>query len=338
MMKKNVTPWGAFKLIILLCIFGAVAARAQHAPDVQTTNLWAPQHVKIDGKLNEWDYPLKAYNTNTKLYYTVSNDAQNLYFAIKSSDSQNILKLMAGGITFNFNLNDKKKDKNQYTITFPVVTRAIRRSLRQQGGGFGRGTNNGAPPDSASIAATHKAQIAAFKEIAVNGFKDITDSTISIYNEYGIMVAINYDSNGALVYEIAVPLTLLNLTTDKPKEFAYNVIVNGAQTNRNNNGGGFGGGNGGGNGGGSGGGFGGGNGGGFGGDGGGFGGGGGGFGGGAGGGGGFGGGGNRGGGGGARNGGGAGGGNIDFADLVTPTDFWGKYTLAKQPTTTAAVK
>jgi hypothetical protein len=132
-----------------------------------------------------------------------------------------------------------------------------------------------------------------------------------------------FDSAGHFMYEVAIPLKQIGLTPGDGKEIAYNVKLNGLQmAGRAGGGGNFGGGGdrdvvvGGAAGGGAGGGN---------------------FGGGGGGGarGGGGGGGIRvvggfgGGGGGARPGGG-GRGNVNFAELTAPTDFWGKYILAKQ--------
>ena len=163
----------------------------------------------------------------------MANTTDYLYFAFKSSDQQNSNKILAGGITILINPSGKKKDKNQYSFTFPVINSTIRRNFRQAMRAMRN--NNGTPPDSATIANMRKQQLAAFKEIQVLGIKEITDSTISIYNEYGIAVAMNYDSNGALVYELGIPLSLLKLDPITPKEFAYNVIVNGIQMNNNQN-------------------------------------------------------------------------------------------------------
>jgi hypothetical protein len=115
---------------------------------------------------------------------------------------------------------------------------------------------------------------------------------IAIYNEYNIKAAINYDKDGAFIYELAVPLKLMALATGDTKEIAYNIKLNGLQLNfrmpdgadgppGGGGGGGFGGPPG----------------------------------------------------GGMRvmNFGGGGGKNsIDFQDLISPNDFWGKYTLAKK--------
>jgi hypothetical protein len=210
------------------------------------------------------------------------------------------------------NTAGKKKDKDAFVITFPVVNRTSLRDARGAGGGRqGRGGfgGNGATLtpvqiDSASRA-SHKTALALIREIGVVGFKDITDSVISIYNEYSIKAAAGFDEEDSFVSELAIPLKLLNISPANAKELAYNIKVNGVQGGGGRNGGNR-------NGGGDGGGFGGG---------------------GNRGGGGFGGGGgggeNRGGGGGNR-GGGNDNGISPMEELTTATDFWGKYTLYKK--------
>lgn len=292
-------------LLTLSMGMGLLAAKAQ---SVQEGSVWAPANIKIDGKLTEWNNSLEANNKTVDFSYTIANDNKNLYLAVKSIDQQSTNKILAGGVDFTINTEDKKKDKDAFVLVFPVINRAAMRGQGRQ-----RGAGQQGPPDSATIAAQRAQAIASIKEIKLRGFKDIPDSVISIYNEYSIKAAVAYDANGSLVYEISVPLSQLGLSVDKAKEIAYNLKVNGIQFNRNrdernggergdNNGGGNNTGGGNNNGGNRG--FGGGNG-----------------------------GGNRGGGGGNRGGGGGnrgGFGGFNMQDMMTPTDFWGKYTLAKK--------
>jgi len=322
---KKLTPLAVLLSVTCLHTF---AQDDKKPKDAQTVSIVAPAKIKVDGNLSEWDDNLEAYNKNTKLYYTMANDDKYLYLAIKSTDATNNTKITAGGITLAINTANKKKDKDAYTVTFPYVAPPQRGQRgaggfaglggaggRGAAGGFNRGQRT--QPDSASIAQAHAQTIAQAKVIQVFGFKDITDTTVSIYNEYGIKAAINYDKAGNYIYEAAIPLKLMDLSIDNPKEFSYNIKVNGRQLpnfDRQDGGGNFGAGGGGGN-----------------------------FGAGGGGGG-FNGGGRGGAGGGGRGGaGGGGGGNfagggrgpggpggIDFAELTTPSDFWGKYTLAKK--------
>ena len=329
-MKKKLT------ITTLLAITFAVAfAQDKKLKDVQEVSLWAPAGVKADGKLVEWNDSFQAYNKATKLYYTISNDAKNIYLAIKSTDAMNNNKIVAGAITIAINTEGKKKTENTYKITYPVIEPITMRrgaggpvgggpaggggAIMIMGGPGGPGGAGGAggmrammgggapgdPLDSATIAIRKKALL-TYKEIKVSGFKDIPDSLISLYNEHGLKTMANYDDKGNFLYEVAIPLKLMGLEPGSTNELAYNVKLNGLQIPNLPNidmmgGGGLGGG--GADPGGAGGGV-------------------------------------RtvtavrmnGGGGFAGSGGGGfrGGGNFNFQEMISPSYFWGKYTLAKK--------
>jgi hypothetical protein len=329
-------------LILAITLLASQVLFAQDAKiksEQPETGVWA-EKVKVDGNLTEWNDNFQAYNKATKLFYTISNDDKALYLVIKSTDMQTSNKIAAGGITLAINTEGKKKDKDVYSVSFPVAAATANGGFGGMGGfggapggapggggfggpgggGFGGGRGGaGGPrdftPDSATLAANRKRTLDAAKEIKVFGFKDVTDSLVSIYNQYGLKAAIGYDAQGNYTYELAVPLKLLNLTADG-KAIAYNIKVNGMVMPDfarmfAGGGGGFGGGPGGGGPGGGvvvgggpggGGGFGGGGAGGPGGGGGGF--------------------------GGGR--GGAGGPGGGMSEMFAATDFWGKYILAKK--------
>jgi hypothetical protein len=289
-MKKTLVLYS-----LLLITISKIYAQS-HLKAVQAASVWAPANVKIDGRLNEWEDHFQAYNKSTKLFYTVSNNEKYLYLALTTTDAENNTKIAAGGITLTINTEGKKKEKGAFMVTYPVITRASR---GQRGGGRFARQQTGTAIDTAVVNAAHRQLMASSKEIKVLGFKDVDDTLISIYNEYGIKTAIGYDTLGNYEYELAVPLKMLGLSADNAQEFAYNIKVNGLQVAAGGGfrssgnaagGGGFAGGSG------------------------------------------FGGGGR---GGGGRSGGSPGGGegrnsNTDFEDLTSPTDFWGKYTLAKK--------
>lgn len=239
---KKLTPLTCLLLLTCFNVF------SQKLKEVQETSILAPATVKIDGALGEWNDTFQAYNKATKLYYTLSNDDKNLYLVIKSTDPMNNNKITAGGITLAINSDDKKKEKDAYSLTYPAV-KPFSRNMR--GGGFGGpggpgggggvrtmsfiGGGPGGPGgpggtitiDSNMVKAAHERTIAAAKEIKISGFKSITDSLISIYNEYGIKAAINYDAKNNFTYELRIPLSTMGMSTNNPKEFAYNVKVNG---------------------------------------------------------------------------------------------------------------
>jgi len=311
MLHLNIAPnmkSGFLKITFCTALFAGLGtvAQAQKVNDLQEVSIFAPHAIKIDGKNFEWKESDFSGNKRTNLSYIISNDEKNLYLIIKSTDLANNSKIMAGGITFSVNTDGKKKEKESITLTYPVIAHVP----RGQGGGPGgsrramgmtMAIGGGGPQDAKQrdsfMVARQKTQLATAKEIKIKGFKNTTDTLVSIYNEYGIKAFANIDKDNAFFYEVAIPLEALGISVEAPKEFAYNIRLNGLQL-PNFEGGGGGGGFGGGVGGGGGrGGFGGG-------------------------------GGNFGGGGGGFGGGGRGG--MDFQAMLSPTDFWGKYTLAKK--------
>ncbi len=208
----------------------SILAKAQKIDQVQNGSFRPKSTVKIDGKLTEWGDTLKAYNKTVKFFYTLANDDKNIYLAIKSTNHANNNKILAGGISFTINAAGKKRDKKAFVITYPVITATGGRVGGRGRRGFGQQQE---APDSAAIAAQQKTTLASAKEISAIGFKDITDTVISIYNEYSIKAAANFDEKGNFIYELSVPLSLLGITADGKTEIAYNIKVNGQQATGN---------------------------------------------------------------------------------------------------------
>jgi hypothetical protein len=236
---------------LALLTAGISTVYGQKSNNVQEGSVRAPLNVKVDGKLNEWNDDFQAYNKTTLLTYSITNDDNFLYLVLKTADQTTSRKITAGGINFTINTANKKKAENAFTLVYPLISGDAMRSMFQRGGqggqggppgggggfGGGFGGGQGGPPgggqrpvmDSATLATMHKTTIAAAKEIKLFGFKDIADSVISVYNEYNIKAAIGYDAKGAFTYELAVPLNLIGLSVNNPKEFAYNIKLNGMQ-------------------------------------------------------------------------------------------------------------
>lgn len=233
---------------LLVSAAAAIPAKAQKLKDVQEISVPAPPQIRIDGKNKEWKDGFLAHNKRTNIFYTLCNDDKNLYLVIKSDNAGNNTKILAGGITFSVNKEGKKKEKESIALTYPVINRTDRRG--QGGGGGRRGMGRGGDRNTAQTAAerdsiaaaTQQAQLAQVKEIKVTGFKGVTDTLISIYNEYGIKASASIDSDHLFFYEMAIPLEKLGISPDSGNEFAYNIKVNGLEVNFGGGAGGFGGG------------------------------------------------------------------------------------------------
>jgi hypothetical protein len=211
-------------ILLMLAIFLSASTQSYGQGDLSNGQK-APAGVKVDGKLNEWG-ALPRYNKSTLLHYTVANDANHLYLAFSSSDATTINKILGGGITVTINKDGKKRDKDAAVIQYPLAASEGMRMFRGN-------RQSGDATDTAALIASRKQSITAFKEIGVSGIKDITDSLISIYNTYGLKVVTNVDAKADLVYELAVPFKLIELSAGNATEIALNVKINGLQFNGN---------------------------------------------------------------------------------------------------------
>ena len=61
----------------------------------------------------------------------------------------------------------------------------------------------------------------------VTGFKDIDYDIITTTNSYGFKAALDYDTEGNIVYEAAIPLKFFDAADIAKGEWAFNFKVNG---------------------------------------------------------------------------------------------------------------
>jgi hypothetical protein len=69
-----------------------------------------------------------------------------------------------------------------------------------------------------------------FKEISIKGIDAIPDSTISVYNEYGIKLSGLIDINKAYTCELVIPLKYISRLTGTTATFTYNLKLNGIKS------------------------------------------------------------------------------------------------------------
>lgn len=201
---------------------------AQKLPNVQKNNLPAPANIKIDGKATEWNDTYQAYNKATEVYYTLANNNENLYLGIKAIDPVIIKKILGGGITFTISKTGQRNDPAPATITFPVIDPKLEQpSIMVSLGDFS--DKNGPANKDSIINVVNKKLTAAVKEIKVKRLNLVDDSTVSVYNNIGLKTGISINKNGALVYELMVPLKFLK-KEGKLSQFAYNIMLNVATT------------------------------------------------------------------------------------------------------------
>lgn len=208
-MKTKIKNFLVLSLSIFL--FSSLPARSQKKAEL-ITSLWADKPILIDGKLNDWNDSLSLYNDATKLYYNLSNDDENIYLAIKNGAPESLTRILARGISFSANIENKKIPA---MVTFPLLDRTPGKKL-----------NETEPPEPEEI---QRRILERIKQIRVDGFKEIIDGGISLYNTYGIKAAAAFDSKNNLIQEIAIPIRLLGIEPGRTEPITYGIRINGFQ-------------------------------------------------------------------------------------------------------------
>ncbi|GAB3934939.1 hypothetical protein [Mucilaginibacter myungsuensis] len=205
-----------FACLMLLCLAGADVF-AQKLPNVQKTSVYAPAGIKIDGKTTEWNNTFQANNSATAISYTMANDEENLYLAIQATDGSIINKVLNGGIRIKVIGANKAGQpvKLSAMLVKPIGHINVSQKLKDKGA------------DTDSLINALSTQVNnGIKDLYLTGVKDIADTTLSVFNEYGVKQAIKFDINRAMNVEIAIPLKYIShlIIADN---FKYNLMLPG---------------------------------------------------------------------------------------------------------------
>jgi len=251
------------KIPLLLLVIPALIAHAQKLPAIQTASLRAPDGIKIDGLATEWNGQYQVYNKNVEFFYSIANDDDNLYVVIHAAKSRIIEKIIEGGVTFTVNNTGKKDDIKSSRVLFPLMPLPIGKGTLIIAGKSLTGTTNtkygedltqtlndvARDKKANSIAKANKQLHDNLKDIKIASMIAITDTVpgvnenseyyrtlplrahylkfIGVKNHDDIMAMVQFDQNGELTYELAIPLKLMALGTTNFQKLFYNVTING---------------------------------------------------------------------------------------------------------------
>lgn len=207
-----------FGIVVLLSNIG-LNAIAQKTPSEQKEPVQAPAGLKIDGKAIEWGDTFKAHSNAIDMFYTMANDADNLYLVMQTDQQSATDKIFYGGISIMIKSKTDKKAM-PLKLTYPLVSLVERSDivipLR----------NKKTNIDSVmSLVNTNIEKFA--KKIEVSGFEDMTGPDISVFNNLGIKAAARAGTNRAVTFEIQLPLKYIRHLVDSNSSFDYSIIVNG---------------------------------------------------------------------------------------------------------------
>ncbi len=212
--------------LIAFCTCIGVNANAQKLPNVQSSGLYAPANVKIDGKTTEWNNQFQAYNKSTSIYYTIANNADNLVLAVQATNYMIIDKILSGGVTLTIT-SASNKNIAPVSITSPMLARSGRAPIVVR-------LRDGGSLTDVELTTLNNGLTANFKELSINGIATIPEPALSVYNEQGIKASAAIDINKAYNYEFAIPIKYITQLIGESGAFNYNVKLSGEKMNNPN--------------------------------------------------------------------------------------------------------
>jgi len=174
--------------IIALAFFGTQSMAQEVVNSLESKT----PHI-CDGNLDEWETPLRLKENN--LQYDFSNDAENIYVAVKSMDRPNNIKMTRGGLKVWFNVSGKKKETCSIALLSAKPTENGKRPFEK-----------GERPSREKMEQLFKEEK---KEIHTQGFSTIADGIYPKDSAQGIKAGATFDKDGYVVYEFALPIHLL---------------------------------------------------------------------------------------------------------------------------------
>ena len=192
---------------------------------IYNSSNWQTRKVTIDGKISEWPNPLRFYDQETGMNYSISNDNFNLYFVCSVSNEFLQTKILRSGLEFRIDTLGKKSF--DVGIKFPLSNISVTDIKSNMNPPSKEGSYN--KPDRSAFKLK---LLAEATEIQLVGFKPYLGKiiTLSPQNNTGISAAIDFDSMGILNYEALIPFSTFykkELTpSDSATVFNFQIKVN----------------------------------------------------------------------------------------------------------------
>jgi YD repeat-containing protein len=206
--------------IVVTVQFLAIGSNAQSSKTTIATLQAPPPKIVIDGDLKEWGDSLRYYNAEKKINFSIANTKDTLYMAVRINDRTEQTRILKAGITFS--IDPKGKKKETYSITFPLNVQGSSPVAELHKEDNGEVTQR----DRDELM---RERITTLRGIRVAGFKDIEGDMITTSNTYGFQTAVNYDQEGYLVCEAAIPMSFFHADNAAKNEWAFNFKINSLQ-------------------------------------------------------------------------------------------------------------
>jgi hypothetical protein len=213
------------KKVFVVLFIGLIFFVAACSPKAMYQTSWQSTSVIADGNPSEWRIPLRFYDSDTKLNYTLSNDDEKIYLCVRIVDELSQAKVIRSGLNIWFDTLAKKN--KQCGILFPVPDKG---GDEYQTDGSGASSNRGGKKGG-DVDAVKNKFLRQANQMQLVGFKKSIPDYLAPENEYGINVSINWDVNNIMIYEAVIPFKTFYKPTltakDSLTNFDFSMTIHG---------------------------------------------------------------------------------------------------------------
>jgi len=170
--------------------------------------------IVADGDASDWGLPLRFGNENGSLQYAITNDKENIYISVASSDQATQMKMLRAGIKI---FIDPKGNKSKdISLTYPFKDQMEMPKERNQNGNLDRNAMKQKMIMDADIFST-------------TGFINMENRIYDLKDTSHIKVAMNFDTYNNLVFESIIPIkNILSspITNKKTPSISVGIMIN----------------------------------------------------------------------------------------------------------------
>jgi hypothetical protein len=219
--------------LLILCIFSC-------SPRIKINSAWQAEPPGIADQTT-W-LQNGEYDERSNFHIHLSNDRENLYILLQTSDEPTMMKMLRAGMELT--IDTLGKNNGHCSVVFPIRQETMLSALvpvrnggrmnERESGGWHEQLNSTGGSDTGKASGNkerYKRLIDQQKHAMIHGFKYHRDGRTSIDSESGITVMLDMDSTNMLYYKAIIPLYTfykeLETSADTLKRFGLTINING---------------------------------------------------------------------------------------------------------------
>lgn len=206
-MKNLIWIWIIISILYMLSIISCSSSIYQAT--------WQANPVVADGNPTEWSLPLRYSDSESGLQYNVTNDETNLYICIRATEQPIQMKIMSSGMEIW--LDPSGKNKETTGIQFPLPGMHDQKPMDEI---VQQEWRSGKSLGRMNMAEQFQLQQ---PQLTLTGFMPEYNGTFKVSKAKGIKVAINWDEQNNMTYELAIPLN--SFYTKEIKTMKDNPVI-----------------------------------------------------------------------------------------------------------------